>query len=64
MSINKKETTMNNEVYAVYRDGFRQTSFATLEVARRSLERYKKYDDYYQLAIYRQNPDGSIVWVE
>jgi hypothetical protein len=55
---------MNNEVYAVYRDGFRQTSFATLEVARRSLERYKKYDDYYQLAIYRQNPDGSIVWVE
>lgn len=52
------------EVYAVYRDGFRQTVFMSLEKARLSLENQKRYKDFYQLAIYRQNPDGSLAWVE
>lgn len=52
------------EVYAVYRDGFRQTNFVTLEKARLSLQHQKPYKNYYQLAIYRLNDDGTLTFVE
>lgn len=55
---------ISEEVYAVYRDGFQQTNLVTLEKARLSLKHLKPYKNYYQLAIYRLNDDGTLTFVE
>lgn len=51
-------------MYAVFRDGYQECEFTTLEMARELLKTYKGRNDFYVVGIYSKNQDGSISWVE